>query len=46
MRLLTLQARNFRNFEVYLLAALAYFLLALLTRSLLRGLGRIMFKAK
>jgi len=39
-------SRNFRNFEVYLLAALVYFLLAMLTRSLLRGLGRIMFKAK
>jgi polar amino acid transport system permease protein len=39
-------SRNFRNFEVYLLAALAYLLLALLTRSLLRGLGRIIFKAK
>ena len=39
-------SRNFRNFEVYLLAALVYFLLAMLTRSLLRGLGRVMFKAK
>jgi polar amino acid transport system permease protein len=39
-------SRNFRNFEVYLLAALAYFLLAMLTRSLLRGLGRLLFKAK
>ena len=39
-------SRNFRNFEVYLLVALAYLLLSLLTRSLLRGLGRIMFKAK
>jgi polar amino acid transport system permease protein len=39
-------SRNFRNFEVYLLVALAYLLLAMLTRSLLRGLGRILFKAK
>jgi len=39
-------SRNFRNFEVYLFAALAYLLLAMLTRSLLRGLGRILFKAK
>ena len=34
-------SRNFRNFEVYLLVALAYLLLAMLTRSLLRGLGRV-----
>ena len=39
-------SRNFRNFEVYLLAALAYLLLAMLTRSLLRGIGRVIFKAK
>ena len=39
-------SRNFRNFEVYLLVALAYLLLAMLTRSLLRGLGRYLFKAK
>jgi polar amino acid transport system permease protein len=39
-------SRNFRNFEVYLLAALAYLLLAMLTRSLLRALGRVMFKAR
>jgi polar amino acid transport system permease protein len=39
-------SRNFRNFEVYLLVALAYLMLAMLTRSLLRGLGRILFKAK
>jgi polar amino acid transport system permease protein len=39
-------SRNFRNFEVYVLAALAYLLLAMLTRSLLRGLGRIIFKAE
>lgn len=38
-------SRNFRNFEVYLFAALAYLLLAMLARSLLRGLGRILFKA-
>jgi polar amino acid transport system permease protein len=39
-------SRNFRNFEVYLLVALTYLLLAMLMRSLLRGLGRVMFKAK
>jgi polar amino acid transport system permease protein len=39
-------SRNFRNFEVYLLVALAYLVLAILTRSALRGLGRILFKAK
>src|SRR6266702_579874 len=39
-------SRNFRNFEVYLLVALVYLLLAMLMRSLLRGLGRILFKAK
>ena len=39
-------SRNFRNFEAYLLVALAYLLLAILTRSLLRGLGRVLFKAK
>ena len=39
-------SRNFRNFEVYLLVALAYLLLAILTRSLLRGLGRYLFRAK
>jgi polar amino acid transport system permease protein len=39
-------SRNFRNFEVYLLAALAYLLLAMLTRSLLRALGRVIFKAR
>ena len=38
-------SRNFRNFEVYLLAALAYLLLAMLARSLLRGFGRILSKA-
>ena len=39
-------SRNFRNFEVYLLVALTYLLLAMLMRSLLRGLGRVMFRAK
>lgn len=39
-------SRNFRNFEVYLLVALTYLLLAILMRALLRGLGRVMFKAK
>ena len=39
-------SRNFRNFEVYLLVAMTYLLLAMLMRSLMRGLGRVMFKAK
>jgi polar amino acid transport system permease protein len=39
-------SRNFRNFEVYLLVALAYLVLAIVTRALLRGLGRVLFKAK
>jgi polar amino acid transport system permease protein len=39
-------SRNFRNFEVYLLVALAYLLLAVAVRSLLRGLGRYLFRAK
>jgi polar amino acid transport system permease protein len=39
-------SRNFRNFEVYLLVALAYLLLAVAVRSLLRGLGRFLFRAK
>ena len=39
-------SRNFRNFEVYLLVALTYLLLAMLMRALLRGLGARLFKAK
>lgn len=39
------QSRNFRAFEVYFLAALLYLLLAIITRALLRGLGRRLFKA-
>jgi polar amino acid transport system permease protein len=39
-------SRNFRNFEVYLLVALAYLVLAMLVRSLLRALGRAIFKAR
>lgn len=39
------QSRNFRAFEVYLLAALLYLLLAIVTRAILRGLGRRLFKA-
>lgn len=40
-----IQSRNFRAFEVYLLAALIYLLLAIGVRWLLRVLGRKMFKA-
>jgi polar amino acid transport system permease protein len=39
-------SRNFRNFEVYLLAALAYLVLAMLTRALLRAVGHVIFKAR
>jgi polar amino acid transport system permease protein len=38
------QSRTFRAFEVYLVAAVIYLLLAIVTRALLRGLGRILFK--
>jgi polar amino acid transport system permease protein len=38
-------SRDFRNFEVYLVVTLAYLVLAIVTRALLRGLGRIFFKA-
>jgi polar amino acid transport system permease protein len=38
-------SRNFRNFEVYILAAVIYLLLAIAMRALLRGLGRVLFKA-
>jgi polar amino acid transport system permease protein len=40
------QSRNFRAFEVYVVAAVIYLLLAMLTRSLLRALGRVIFKAR
>jgi polar amino acid transport system permease protein len=38
-----IQSRNFRAFEVYLVAALLYLLLAIAMRAILRGLGRVMF---
>jgi polar amino acid transport system permease protein len=38
-------SRNFRNFEVYILAAVIYLLLAVAMRAVLRGLGRYLFKA-
>jgi polar amino acid transport system permease protein len=38
-------SRNFRNFEVYILVAVIYLLLAIAMRALLRGLGRYLFKA-
>lgn len=38
-------SRDFRNFEVYLVVTLAYLVLAIVTRAVLRGLGRIFFKA-
>ncbi len=39
------QSRNFRAFEVYLVAAVIYLLLAIAMRALLRGLGRVLFKS-
>ncbi len=38
-----IQSRNFRAFEVYLVAALLYLLLAIAARSILRGIGRVIF---
>ena len=38
-----IQSRNFRAFEVYLVAALLYLLLAIAARAILRGIGRIVF---
>jgi polar amino acid transport system permease protein len=38
-----IQSRNFRAFEVYLVAALLYLLLAIAMRAILRGLGRLIF---
>ncbi len=38
-----IQSRNFRAFEVYLVAALLYLLLAILARAALRGIGRLLF---
>lgn len=37
------QSRNFRAFEVYVVAALIYLALAILARMILRGIGRIAF---
>jgi polar amino acid transport system permease protein len=37
------QSRTFRAFEVYLVAAVIYLLLAILMRAVLRALGRILF---
>jgi polar amino acid transport system permease protein len=39
------QSRNFRAFEVYLVVAVAYLLLAIVMRDLLRRLGRVLFKS-
>jgi polar amino acid transport system permease protein len=39
------QSRNFRAFEVYLVVAVAYLLLAIVMRALLRRLGRVLFKS-
>jgi polar amino acid transport system permease protein len=38
-------SRNFRNFEVYILVSVIYLLLAMIMRALLRGIGRVLFKA-
>jgi polar amino acid transport system permease protein len=40
-----IQSRTFRAFEVYLVVAVIYLLLAIVTRALLRGLGRILFQS-
>ena len=37
------QSRNFRAFEVYLVVTLIYLLLAIVTRAILRGIGRAVF---
>jgi len=37
------QSRNFRAFEVYLVAATLYLMLAIALRAILRGIGRAMF---
>jgi polar amino acid transport system permease protein len=39
------QSRNFRAFEVYMVVAVIYLFLAIVTRAFLRGLGRVLFKA-
>jgi polar amino acid transport system permease protein len=38
-----IQSRNFRAFEVYLVVALLYLLLAIGARAILRGVGRVIF---
>jgi polar amino acid transport system permease protein len=38
-----IQSRNFRAFEVYLVVALLYLLLAIGARAVLRGIGRLIF---
>jgi polar amino acid transport system permease protein len=38
-----IQSRNFRAFEVYLVVALLYLLLAIAARAILRGIGRLIF---
>ena len=38
-------SRNFRNFEVYILVAVIYLLLAIVMRAVLRRIGRYLFKA-
>jgi polar amino acid transport system permease protein len=40
-----IQSRTFRAFEIYLVAAAIYLLLAIITRALLREIGRVMFKS-
>lgn len=38
-----IQSRNFRAFEVYVVVAIMYLLLAILARYILRGVGRLVF---
>ena len=40
-----IQSRTFRAFEVYLVAAVIYLLLAIAMRALLRGLGHVLFRS-
>jgi polar amino acid transport system permease protein len=40
------QSRNFRAFEVYLVVTVIYLMLAIGTRALLRGVGRVVFRSR
>ena len=38
-----IQSRNFRAFEVYVVVAVLYLMLAIAARAALRGIGRVIF---